>query len=184
MALTISRLCQLKVHQEFKKPKSQLEYYAENGSPECILRYAGLGGKSFGEEYMEKLAREYFRLSKRSDSGHDHVKMGQSIEQKSARYHSNGNDWKWQHIELGHSWDHLLLTGLDFHEIRFFITPRVTVQNLRELGVLTGQGKNGNPQQAYWFTRTDFQKKGVRFEDYFTELVTEEDLMTYLTRFI
>lgn len=183
MALNAARLCQLKTHVTFKKPKTQFEYYVQNGSPECILRYVDLGGKCFGEEYMERLAQEYFQTNKRTDSGHDHVKLGQTIEQKSARYHANGTDWKWQHIELGHAWDHLLLTGLDFHEIRFFIAPRTTVLTLRTIGVLTGQGKQGNPQQAYWFTRNDFKKKQVVFEDFFTELFTEDDLVAYLTRF-
>lgn len=180
MALNSARLTHLQTHLLFQKPKTQLEFYIKQGSPECILRYVDLGGKPFGEKYMEGLAQEYFRMTKRYDSGHDHVKMGKTIEQKSSRYCANGSDWKWQHIELDHQWDHLMLTGLDFHEIRFFIAPRRTVLTIRSLGVMTGQGKQGNPQQAYWFSRSDFKKKHIRFEDYFTELFTEDDLNTYL----
>ena len=85
--------------------------------------------------------KEYFNLETRSDSGHDHVKNGNTLEQKSARWHGNGNDWKWQHIEMTHHWDYLLLCGLDFNNIKYYIASRKIVEDLIKNGIITGQGK-------------------------------------------
>ena len=187
--LTCIKLRQLSFHipNTKEKKKTQLDYYKENKSSQDILYYVDTPGKSFGEKYMENVAREYFRLEKKKDTTHDHVKLSKTIEQKSARYHANGTDWKWQHIEMKHPFDHLLLCGLDFHSIRFFIAPRENVEKLIELKIITGQGKkiNGSaePQQGYWFSRNDFQKKNVSFDDYFQEIMNEKDLVYYLKNY-
>jgi len=161
--LTSLNLTQLLCHKNFKPPKSQLDYYREKNASSEIIPYVSISGKSFGEKYMEQIAKEYFKLDIRTDSSHDHKKMKKTIEQKSARYHANGDDWKWQHIEMEHEWEFLLLCGLDFTSIKFYIAPRETVENLIEKGIITGQGKQKNgvaqPQQAYWFSRSDFKKK-------------------------
>ena len=178
MVLNGQKLNELQAHMAFKKPKSQEEYYIKYKSPEYILQYARISsGKTFGEQYMESIAKEYFKMDKRVSSTHDHIKNGKTIEQKSARYHANGSDWKWQHIELSHAWDFLLLTGLDIDCVRFYVAPRETVYQLIELRVITGQGKKDNPQQGYWFSRSDFKKNNLVFTDYFTELFGEQDLV-------
>jgi hypothetical protein len=170
-----------------EKKKTQLDYYIKNKSSIDILYYVDTPGKSFGEKYMENVAREYFKLDKKTNTTHDHVKLSQTIEQKSARYHANGTDWKWQHIEMKHHFDHLLLCGLDFHCIRFFISSREKVEKLIQLKIITGQGKkiNGSadPQQGYWFSRSDFKKKNVSFDDYFQEIMNEKDLVYYLENY-
>ena len=112
--LNSNKLLLLKSHQDFKPSKTQLEYYIENKASPQILQYVTLQGKTFGEKYMEKIAKEYFNLEKRINSSHDHIKLGKKIEQKSARYGSDGSEWKWQHIEMKHDWDYLLICGLDF----------------------------------------------------------------------
>ncbi len=182
--LTCSNLLKLKCHTEFKPPKSQLDYYIENNASKQILSYVPIQGKTFGEKYMERIAKEHFKLEDRTDSGHDHVKLTKMIEQKSARYHANGDDWKWQHIEMSHSWDYLLLCGLDFKEIKFYIAPRKTVENLIKDNIITGQGKKINgiaqPQQAYWFSRSDFTKNKKVFTNYFIPVFNEETLIKYL----
>ena len=38
------------------------------------------------------------------------------------------------------SWDHLLLCGLDFRDIKFYIASRKS-ENLIKKGIITGQGK-------------------------------------------
>ena len=88
---------------------------------------------------MERIAKEHFKLEDRTDSGL-HVKLTKMIEQKSAKY-ANGDDWKWQHIEMSHSWDYLLLCGLDFKEIKFYIAPRKTVEDLIKDNIITGKVK-------------------------------------------
>ena len=133
---------------------------------------------------MEKLAKEYFKLDCRTSTTHDHVKLDKTIEQKSARYHANGSDWKWQHIEMLHKWDYLLLCGLDFKEIKFYICSRKVVKNLINEDIIVGQGRKINgvaqPQQAYWFSRSDFVKKNKLFSNYFIEIKNEMSLIKYL----
>ena len=63
---------------------------------------------------MEKIAKEYFNLKDRTSFTHDHIKCDKKIEQKSARYHANGSDWKWQHIEMTHAWENLASLRIRF----------------------------------------------------------------------
>ena len=185
--LSSLKLLKLPCHIEFDIPLTQMDYYKDNNSSKEILQYVNLQGKTFGEKYMERLAKEYFNLKIRTESGHDHIKCNKKIEQKSARYHANGGDWKWQHIEMKHEWDYLLLCGLDFNEIKFYIASRNIVENLIIEGIIVGQGKKldgvAQPQQAYWFSRSDFKKKDKKFTDYFIKINSERDLKTYLHTF-
>lgn len=183
--LSCENLQTLRVHQEFVSPNTQLDYYIKNNAPPDILKYVDLQGKTFGEKYMEQIAYEWFNLEKRTSSAHDHSKNGKTIEQKSARYHANGDDWKWQHIEMKHDWDILMLTGLDFACIRYYFASRNVVVQLISDGIITGQGKKNEDgiaeaQQAYWFSRSDFKRKNKVFADYFVEINTEADLCKYL----
>ena len=182
--ITTNKLLKLKFHSEFKRPKTQLDYYIENNASKEILPYVSLQGKSFGEKFMEQIAKEYFNLDDRVSSTHDHTKCNKTIEQKSARYHANGGDWKWQHIEMNHDWDYLLLCGLDFKDIKFYIASRKIVETLITDGVIVGQGKKiqgvAQPQQAYWFSRSDFAKHGKKFTDYFVEVTNEYYMRRYL----
>lgn len=182
--LTSNKLIHIKTHREFKPPKSQLDYYLENNVSKEILPYVTLQGKTFGEKYMEQIAKEYFNLEDRTSSTHDHIKLTKRIEQKSARYHANGGDWKWQHIEMTHEWDYLLLCGLDFREIKFYISSRKIVEKLIDEYIIVGQGKKkdgiAQPQQAYWFSRSDFVKKNKNFLDYFVEIKNERELVKYI----
>jgi len=183
--LNIAALVKLVSHQNYTEPKTQLDYYIQNDASPEILKYVGLQGKTFGEKYMEPIAKEFFNMEKRFDSSHDHTKNNKSIEQKSARYHANGTDFKWQHIEMKHEWDLLLLTGLEFNSIVFYIATRKIVEQLIDEGIITGQGKKdaygvANPQQAYWFQRSDFKKKSKLITDYFTVVSSEEELVNYI----
>ena len=178
--VTSSNLLNLNCHKNFITPKSQYDYYLENNASEQILKYVSLQGKTFGEKYMEPLAAEWFSLDARTDSGHDHNKLNRRLEQKSARYHANGNDWKWQHIEMNHQWEYLLLCGLDFKEIKFYIGSRTIGDRLIDDKIIEGQGKRGSPQQGYWFTRCIFKTKNKDFNNYFKEVKNEKQLIRYL----
>lgn len=182
--ITVEKLLELNCHKEFIEPTTQLDYYINNNASPEILKYVVISGKSFGEKYMERLAKEYFNLNNRISSTHDHIKLNKKIEQKSARYHANGNDWKWQHIELSHEWDYLLLCGLGFESIQFYITSREIVETLVRQNIIVGQGKKidgiSQPQQAYWFSRNDFTKNNINFTDYFKPIMNEDHLIEYL----
>lgn len=164
---------------------TQLDHYMQHNSPESILYFVNCSGKTFGEKYMEQLARAHFQLDPRIDSGHDHTKLTKKIEQKSARYHANGGDFKWQHIEMNHEFDYLLLTGLDYTMIRNYIASRQIVEELIQIGIIQGQGKKNSEgiaaaQQGYWFSRSDFANNNMNFEDYFTEVFCEQDMIHYI----
>jgi len=185
MAVSLSHLESLTTHVNFRPSRTQEEYYRDNGSPESILQYVRLPGKTFGEKWCESICKEHFNMDQRSDSSHDHTKEGKTIEQKSSRFGGNGAEWKWQHIEMSHNWDYLLLTGLEFTGFRFYITGREKVEELIREVVITGQGKkdeNGvaQPQQAYWFDQSNFRRKNKNFTDYFTELMDEQSLIDYI----
>ena len=162
--LTIETLSKMPIFQQFmlNKHKTQYQYYQEHDAPPEILMLVELPGKTFGEKCMEQITRYHYNMEPRYDSGHDHRKLGYTIEEKSARYHANGGDWKWQHIEMKHPWSYLFLSGLDFHRIRNYIATRETVESLISMGIVTGQGKKSdegvaNAQQGYWFSRSDFK---------------------------
>ena len=65
--LTSIKLRKLSFHKKNtnEKKKTQLDYYKKNKSSKEILYYVDIPGKSFGEKYMEHIAREYFKLDKK-----------------------------------------------------------------------------------------------------------------------
>ena len=182
MGLTHEKIYDLHSWKERKVTKTQEDLYKEHDSPHLILDLARLGGPAFGS-LMEKIAKEYFNLKPRIDSSHDHIKFGLKIEQKSARYCANGKKGKWQHIEMRHEWDVLIVSFLDFKEIKSYGASRKTIEYLIETGIISGQGKKkdgkGVPQQGYWFTEYDFSKKSKKFLDYFTEFKNERAINRY-----
>ena len=177
----VDKLLTLSAHSSHVKPKTQEDYYLENEAHPEIMKYVGLSPGAFGGR-MELIAREWLDLDPRQDSGHDHSKNGKTIEQKSSRYTAKGGGWMWQHIELKHEWDYLLICGLNFNNIQFYISPRSKIEDLVKLGVITGQGKKNSDgvasaQQAYWFSKKNFTKKNIEFSDYFQEINSAQDLI-------
>ena len=86
---------------------------------------------------------------------------------------------------MNHNWDYLLICGLEFNGFRFYIASRKIIEFLIINGVVTGQGKKNNmgiavPQEGYWFTKSNFAKKGLIFDQYFTEIYNERNLITYI----
>ena len=184
ITISLTALESLITHQNFHPSKTQEDYYRENGSPESILQYARVSG--WGAP-SESICRDYFNMDPRGNSGHDHCKLGKKIEQKSSRHGGNGAEWKWQHIEMSHEWDYLLICGLDFQGLQFYITTRQNIEDLIRDRVIGGQGGKGSdgiaqPRQGYWFTKSDFRKKQKNFTDYFTQLTDEQSLIDYINQ--
>ena len=182
---SVSKLIEMNVHRHFVKPKTQTDYYLEGEAHPEIMKYVALSPAAFGTK-MEEIAREFLGLGNRSGSGHDHSVNGLTIEQKSSRYTARGEEWMWQHVELKHEWDYLLICGLNLNSIEFYISPRHKIKHLIEMGVITGQGKKdmdgiAEPQQAYWFSKKNFSKKNIEFTDYFTEMDSTESLNDFIT---
>lgn len=184
ITLSIDTLRNLDFQKNYKRKDTQEDYYRKNGSPSEIVNYAGENNKVFGSN-SEKIAKEWFLMDNSDSSCYDHIKCGKTIEQKSMRLGSKGNEGKFQHIELKHHWDYLLLCKLELDGFSFSITSRKNVEELVTLGIITGQGKKGKDgiaeaQQAYWFEKNDFKKKDKNFNDYFKELTDETSLIEYI----
>lgn len=160
----------------FTKPISQEDFYNKNGGPEEILKYVRLQGKTYGVA-MEQIAKEHFNMDVRTSTRHDHKKNGEKLEQKSARWHADGNDFKWQHVRVDHDWDYLLLCGLEFDKVLFWIAPKDVVKNIIEMGI--GSDQSG---QGWWFSRSDFTKTGQNFTDYFAPIYDDIDLLENLKK--
>lgn len=152
---------------------TQLQRYIHKGSPECIKRFIAIGGGSKMGTTLEKFARFTFpKLQSRSNTGHDHIFAGikpYKVEQKSSG-HWGEEDYKWQHVEAKHDWDILLLCGIDYHCIKFWIMNRKIFQTMIDEGRITNQGnKNQESSQGVWFNYSDVK-------DVLVEVRTQEEL--------
>ena len=161
----------------WKIPRSQYDWYKSKNASEDILKYTSLNGKTFGCK-MEKLLREHFNMKKSTTTEYDHTKNGKTIEQKSARWGRDGAHWKWQHIEMKHPWDYLLICGLDYDGIVCHITTYDNIKECISKGYIKGQGKHGDPNQAYWFEKSWIPKD--IFDKMFQSIETEDQLNDYI----
>jgi hypothetical protein len=148
--------------------KSQADYYKSNNSNETILRLVSLDSKRFGSA-IESIICELFKLEKRTSPQHDAIlktnDKSTKIEIKSARYWSDGDDCKWQHIELEYDYDVVLFVLLDFNGFVIYgIKKSILVGKLKEIGVLKKQGIQG-----WWIKKSDATKHCV-------EIKTTKDL--------
>ena len=142
-----------------KSKISQLQRYEAHNSPADILKIIAFGGGPKMGSYMENFARFNFpSLKIRAGTGHDHMLDNYKIEQKSSG-HWGEEDYKWQHVEEKHDWDFLLLCGIDYHDIKFWIMNRKTFQNMLAEGKITNQGKKtGESSEGVWFNYSDVKE--------------------------
>lgn len=165
-----------------KKTKlTQLQRYEQNNAPECIKKFIMLGGGSKMGTTLEEFARfKFTSLDKRAkgkgQTGHDHVvkldKGNILVEQKSSSRWQDG-DYKWQHVEENHKWDMLLLTGIDFDNVKFWGMGRKTFCRLISEGKITNQGnKTNESSEGRWFYYSDVK-------DSLVEIHTDEQLVTF-----
>ena len=183
--ICLKKLKKLKCLKKIKFPKTQKQYYQENRADPLLVNIAGMNGKSYGA-LMEKICREKFNLKKSKVSDYDHVfkfmNKNLKIEQKSARYSVNKLNWRWQHIEMKHHWDILLCLGLDFDCIKTYVITRNDVEKLIKKKIIKGQGKNGSPNQGYWFTKLEIEKK-IDFNKYFTNITNKKQLLEFYNKY-
>ena len=124
--------------------ESQLEYYKKNNAPFEVLEIVALESKRFGS-ISEKIISKIFKLEPRTSSQNDGIKNGKKIEIKCARYWSGKDECRWQHLELEHDYDYVLLGLLDFDGSWkiWGIKKSTLIGELREKKILTYQGKQG-----------------------------------------
>jgi hypothetical protein len=163
-----------------KKP-SQLERYKTHNSPIGIQKFIEIGGGPKMGTTLEKFARYEFpclqKRDKGKNTGYDHKIELESnniyIEQKSSG-HWGEHDYKWQHIEDKHKWHILLLCGIDYHEINYWVMNREIFARLIEEKKITNQGnKTGESSEGMWFNYSDVN-------DYLIQIKTNEELLQYV----
>ena len=164
---------------------TQFERYEAAGSPESIKRFIAIGGGPKMGVTMEEYARFQFpRLKKRlpgkDQTGYDHVfRVGEEsatlycIEQKSSG-HWGQDDFKWQHVEEKHNWHFLLLCGIGYTDVRFWMMNRATFSELIAEGKITNQGnKQGDSTEGRWFYYSEVK-------DSLVEVATDADIETFV----
>jgi hypothetical protein len=157
-----------KAFREINDRMSQKDFYIKNNASNEILKLVDLESKSFGTT-CEKIIIELFKLEKRTSSENDCRYNEYKIEIKSARYWvSTDLDCKWQHIEPDYDYSYIIFSLLDFKNMKFFILNKNKLLLLKEIGILTKQGKQG-----YWMNLSKSLK-------YLFEMKTIEDLEYYI----
>jgi hypothetical protein len=156
---------------------SQLERYKVKKSPDYILKFIEMGGGPKMGCMLEKFSRFQFqclktRFSGKNQSGYDHrIEIGDKnifIEQKSSG-HWGIDDYKWQHVEPKHEWKLLLLCGIDYNDIRFWVMDRTTFNTLVSEKKIVKQGGE-NSEQGMWFSYSDVK-------DSITLIQTNDELL-------
>jgi hypothetical protein len=160
---------------------SQTERYEANNSPNYILRFIRIGGGPKMGITLEKFARYEFKCLQKRDkgtnTGYDHKITLPSkevyIEQKSSG-HWGEKDYKWQHVEEKHKWHILLLCGIDYQEIYFWVMNRSVFVKLIEQKKITNQGnKTGESSEGMWFNYSDVVDSLIKIK-------TNEELLNYI----
>ena len=161
---------------------SQIERYEKHNSPIGIQKFIRIGGGPKMGVTLEKFAREELSCLQKRDkgknTGYDHkISLASKeiyVEQKSSG-HWGENDYKWQHVEEKHKWDILLLCGIDYDEIKFWVMNR-TVFNILITGKkITNQGNNtGESSEGMWFNYSDVV-------DSLIQINTNEELLQYVS---
>jgi hypothetical protein len=160
---------------------SQLERYEQHNSPAGILQFIKIGGGPKMGTMCEKFARHQFSSLKKRDkgknTGYDHKISLESndiyIEQKSSG-HWGESDYKWQHIEEKHKWNILLLCGIDYNDIQFWVMNRTIFNKLVEEKKITNQGnKTGESSEGMWFNYSDVAETLIQIK-------TNDELLQYV----
>ena len=167
-------------NREDKNP-SQIERYKKHNSPIGILNFINIGGGSKMGTTLEKFAKHVFssleKRDKGKNTGYDHKIIIETkeiyVEQKSSG-HWGENDYKWQHVEEKHKWHILLLCGIDYHEIKFWVMNRQVFKKLIEEKKIINQGNsNGDSSEGMWFKYSDVK-------DSLIQRGTNEELLQYV----
>lgn len=167
-----------------KEKPTQLQRYIQKKAPEGIKKFIAIGGGPKMGTTLEKFARFFFKsLEKRSkgkdQTGYDHkIKFDQKfilVEQKSSG-HWGDDDYKWQHVEPKHKWQFLLLCGIDYDSVKFWVMDRKTFDRLISEKKITNQGnKVGESSEGLWFNYSDVK-------DSLVEILNDEQLVQFASQ--
>lgn len=161
---------------------SQIERYEKKNSPIYIQKFILFGGGPKMGSALESYARYVFPCLQKRDKGKNNMGYDHKItlpskeiyiEQKSSG-HWDEYDYKWQHIADKHKWDILLLCGIDYDKIQFWVMNRNVFVKLIEEKKITNQGSNnGESSQGMWFNYSTVV-------DSLIEIKNNEELLNYV----
>lgn len=166
---------------------TQIERYESQGSPEQIKRFIRIGGGPKMGVTLEEYARFKFTILKKREkgknTGYDHkinMEAGEQeesipfyVEQKSSG-HWGTDDFKWQHVEIKHKWHILLLCGIGYQEVKFWLMNRTTFERLIHEKKITNQGnKENDSSEGMWFNYSDVK-------DSLTPVNTNEEIIQFI----
>lgn len=172
--------------------ETQLQRYERLGASKPILDIIRRGGGPAMGAQSERILRSHWscllpRESKKAsgthNTGYDHrskcLVTGEwkFLEQKTSGLWSNEeNDYHWQHIELAHPWNGLLLVGVGIHGIHVWGMTRANFQACVADGRATNQGnKEKNSSEGIWMLY-----RNVR--DCLLPLLNESDLHAFISQ--
>jgi hypothetical protein len=135
---------------------------------------------------LEEYARFKFTILKKREkgknTGYDHkinIETGEEesmpiyVEQKSSG-HWGTDDFKWQHVEIKHKWHILLLCGIGYHQVNFWLMNRTTFERLIDEQKITNQGnKENDSSEGMWFNYSDVK-------DSLTPVNTNEEIIQFI----
>lgn len=189
MAITAERLAIL-LEQDIKLAgETQIQRYERMGAPKPILDIIRRGGgpamgaqceRIFRAQWTSLVPRESKKKTGKLNTGYDHriqcpvTEEWKLLEQKtSGLWSDEENDFHWQHIELDHPWNGLLLVGIGIHGVHAWGMTRASFEACVADGRATNQGnKEKNSSEGIWMTYRNVH-------DCLVPLLDESDLQAF-----
>jgi hypothetical protein len=167
LAITADQLSVLLERDAKEAGETQLQRYERLGAARPVLDIVRRGGGPAMGAQCERILRGHWpSLEKRqtkkasgsSNTGYDHrikepiADVYKKLEQKtSGLWSEEENDFHWQHIEIDHPWDGLLLVGLGLQGILAWGMRREDFMACVADGRATNQGnKEKNSSEGIW----------------------------------
>jgi hypothetical protein len=148
----------------------QVELYMRMDASPGILRLTHLSGRVLGV-VVEKLTKKILELDERTHPTHDARINNIIIEIKCSRMWGGKVDcYRWQHVMIAHPYQWLVLVGVDFSRLRFWVITKQKILELYNRNIVKQQGKGEG--QGLWFTY-----KSIR--PFLTEVFCKQDLLNY-----
>lgn len=167
--------------------ETQLQRYERLGATKPVLDIIRRGGGPAMGAQCERIFRAHWpslkvrEKKKNSDvptTGYDHrVKIGETwklLEQKtSGMWGDDQTDFHWQHLEINHPWNGLLLVGITLDGVKAWGMTRKDFVACVADGRATNQGnKEKNSSEGVWMMYRNVHTCLV-------PLLTEEDLLAF-----
>lgn len=190
-AITAHRLAVLLEQDSKIAGETQLQRYERLGAPKPILDIIRRGGgpamgaqceRLFRMEWPSLIPRESKKKTGTLNTGYDHrsqcviSEAWKLLEQKtSGLWSDETNDYHWQHIELDHPWNGLLLVGIGIDAVHAWGMSRADFEACVADGRATNQGnKEKNSSEGIWMTYRNVH-------DCLVPLLNESDLQSFVS---